>query len=872
MGSKGNAGRRSGSISSLMVMMSAIAMIVMVIVFGVVSFVVARVKTESDSQVTMNNASTVISGIVSDYMNGRIAEVTALAANETAVGYAVAAGEYEYGSDAAAAEGSAEVQAMLDKLVMSYTDIVSAWVVSAESGVLTADNGRFINSSEFNLTGRYWYKEFSLNESVMCTAVNDSLFDTSVDAVSVIAPMYKNGNIVGYAGAEINAAGIAKILNQYTLSSGCYPIITCNYGTIVFAPETDEFSKAFNIKQMPLLNVLIQSSSLSNGLDSYSDGIKRNVYYNIDNASVPGWSVIVLFDSNILNGGIYNFFLIEMILLTALAAMVLVILKNRLKTATWIIPKLNEAITAISEGDYKYSIDTTFADNNGLIEMAKKINGIAESMGEKNEIILSYMSKDTLTGLSNRNSLYDRLEELISRRSGEEQADENHFAVMFVDIDNFKWLNETLGHNFGDCVLSTFASMLSSSLTKYGEVYRFSGDEFIILVEFGNDYNKIQEVVEILQNTFSHQIKILTDKIYIKFSVGVAIFPDDDISVDMLLRDADLALHRAKEGGKDRVSFYSNAAKRRNFSKAAIHQQLTTALRDNEMFLNYQPIISTETGDIHGFEVLLRWTSSLYGNVPPSEFITVAEETGEIVQIGTWIFENSCRFLKTLCDKYRDDIIMSINVSPVQLKRADFLDLVNQIIGITQVNPKNIQIEITESTLIDFVDTDITVFEKLSDMGISIALDDFGTGYSSLNYLKNFPIKCLKIDKSFVDEINKNKRDYAITDSIIDLVHNLDIKTVAEGIETVGQYKFLCEMKCDYIQGFLMSKPLDEVTALEFVEKYDALHKPDSRSLAAHERQLAKERKERDKQKKAQAAAEKNDQPSAKLVDVFISK
>ncbi|MBQ8827134.1 MAG: EAL domain-containing protein [Oscillospiraceae bacterium] len=865
---------KNKDISSMMIAISAAAMFVLIVVFGVVSFIIARVKTETDSQVTMHNASNVISGLVSDYMGGKITDVSVLAADESAADYAAAMAGYEYGSDVYAEIDGEAIQQKLNKIVISNSDVVSAWIVSESSGVLIADNGRYIDSDDFNLYGRYWYKDFNVQNGVMCASVSEGYFDASENTIAIIAPLHKNGNIVGYAGVEIAEAGIAKILNQYTLSSGCYPLITCNYGTVVYAPDTAEFNSAFKIKQMPLLNVLIQASSLSNGLDSYSEGIQQKVYYNIDNSSVPGWSIIVLFDSDVLNGGIYNFFVIEMVLLTCFIVIVLIVLKNRLKAATWIIPKLNEAITEISNGNYKYAIDTTFAENNGLIEMASRINGIAESMGEKNEIILSYMSRDTLTGLPNRTSLYDHLEMLISRdRTDNTAEDNNRFAVMFIDIDNFKWLNETLGHNFGDSVLSTFASMLSSSLNKYGKVYRFSGDEFIILVEFGNDYNKIQEIVEILQNTFSHQIKIMTDNIYIKFSVGVAIFPDDDVTVDMLLRDADLALHRAKEGGKDRVSFYSNAAKRHSFSKAAIAQQLSTALKDGEMFLNYQPIISTETGDIHGFEVLLRWTSSLYGHVPPSEFITVAEETGEIVQIGTWIFENSCRFLKTLCDNYRDDIIMSINVSPVQLKRADFLDLVNRIIDITQVNPVNIQIEITESTLIDFVDTDITVFEKLNDMGISIALDDFGTGYSSLNYLKNFPIKCLKIDKSFVDEINNNKRDYAITDSIIDLVHNLDIKTVAEGIETVGQYNFLCEMKCDYIQGFLMSKPLDEVTALEFVEKYDALHKPDSRSLAEHERQLAKEKKERARNKEVSNAMSDGDSDSSsKLMDVFISK
>ncbi len=185
---------------------------------------------------------------------------------------------------------------------------------------------------------------------------------------------------------------------------------------------------------------------------------------------------------------------------------------------------------------------------------------------------------------------------------------------------------------------------------------------------------------------------------------------------------------------------------------------------------------------------------------------------------------------------------MSVNVSPVQLKRPDYIDHIRRVIDITQVKPENIQIEITENLFIDFIDSDSDTIDQINKMGISLALDDFGTGYSSLNYLKNFPIKCLKIDKSFVDEINQNKRDYALTDSIIDLVHNLGIKTIAEGIETVGQFNFLTRMHCDYIQGFLMSKPLNEAAALEFVKKYDALHKPDEQKLMDNEKLLEVEK------------------------------
>ena len=232
-----------GDISSRMALISAISMISLVIVFGIISFIVASVKTETDSQVTMHNAANVISGIVSDYMDVKLSQVSELASDESAADYADALGEFQYGADAVAYEGSAAMQETLNRMVITGTDIVSAWIISEESGVLVADNGRFLDADILNLTGKYWHKGFAFNKGMTCTASSESFFDESINTVSVISPLYKNGNLVGYAGIEVDTNGISKILNQYTLSSGCYPIITCNYGTVVYSPESEEFNK-----------------------------------------------------------------------------------------------------------------------------------------------------------------------------------------------------------------------------------------------------------------------------------------------------------------------------------------------------------------------------------------------------------------------------------------------------------------------------------------------------------------------------------------------------------------------------------------------------------------------------------------------------
>ena len=846
-----------------------VIMIIITVLFGVISYFVAKFTAEDSSSDDMNNAASVISSIVYDYMDPKIKETQKIVSDDKITEFINYGGVSVSEKDIVSSPDYKYVMDSLDTLVSSDKDNVSAWLAFDVSGALIGNGGKFLSPDDFSLKDQYWYKKSNMasgtSSQPMCSAITKSVFDDTQEVVTVICPVVEIETTMGYVGLEISVDALNKILGQYTLNSGCYPIVTCNFGTFIYSPSSTEFTDKFNVNRAPLINVLSQAESYQDGIDSFSDGYDT-VYFNVDNTSVPGWSIIVLFDNDIMTGGIYKYFKQICVIICCMVILSVILIRNAVNKEAALIPKINETVSGMTEGAYKNTIDTVLSSENELKTIADNVNKISVMLKEKDALIEQYAQNDILTELPNRVSLYNEIENLICNYKKDNE--DKHFALMFIDLDNFKWLNETLGHNFGDEVLRTFAEMLSTAVIKYGKVYRFSGDEFILIVEFGSDYGKIYEVIDIMRKAFDKPVRVMSDNIYFKFSVGISIYPDDDEKIDMLLRDADMALHRAKENGKDRVSFYTNVSKKHTFSKASLAQRITTALRDNELYLNYQPIISTATGDIHGFEVLLRWNSAEFGNVPPTEFIQIAEETGAIVQIGTWIFESSCRFLKQLCDNYRDDIIISINVSPVQLKRSDYIEHIKRVIEITQVDTKNIQIEITESTLIDFTDSDNNVIHEINDLGIAIALDDFGTGYSSLNYLKNFPIKCLKIDKSFIDEINNNQRDYAITDSIIDLVHNLGIKTVAEGIETVGQYNFLCNMTCDYIQGFLMSKPLNEEDALEFVKMYDALHKPDSAHLEEHERQLADEREKKAKKADMGGCIEIS---NASLVDGTIS-
>ncbi len=842
-----------------------VLIVILLILFGIISFFLMRMNVSENTIQTMTNTGSLISGLVNDHMGEYADELSIVTSDPDLVGFIA---DINSSEDVSSVKHFDKFSGKLSRIVSDNSDIVSAWIISEQNGRLTGSSGNVAEADSYGLSDIKWYQDYisgKANSSALhCTNVSESIIvPDEQEIVTLIAPVKSGDNVFCFCGIEVRAESVFSVLSKYTFNTGSYPIVASD-SEVIYAPSENGFSEKFSLSDPSLMNIISRRNSSYNSFDSYVSESDETVYYYFETGSLTSWNIIVLFDSSEINGNIYTTFMQQLIVLGCLAVLMFIIGLNILRNESHRIRDIHVCTEEIAAGNLNYRIPKTGKSETGQI--AENINKIAEMFQAKNAIISNFNSTDTLTGLSNRIKLYEYMEDIIRTR----EEGRSRFAVMFVDIDNFKWLNETLGHNFGDAVLSTFASVLKEQTQHDCSAFRFSGDEFIIIKEFDTDYSAVYDVIERLHKCFNSPLEVLNDKIYIKFSVGVSIYPEDDLTPDLLLRNAEMALHRAKESGKDRVAFYTNSHKNQSsFSKAVIARSLNEALRNGELFLHYQPIVSTKTGDIHGFEVLLRWISPEFGVVPPTEFINVAEESGAIVQIGTWIFENACRTLKQINETLNPDVIMSINVSPVQLRRDNYIEHVKRVIDITQVNPKNIQLEITESTLIDFTDSKTTVIEEINDMGIALALDDFGTGYSSLNYLKNFPIKCLKIDKSFIDEINNNKRDYAITDSIIDLVHNLGIHTVAEGIETVGQYDFLTDMNCDYIQGFLMSKPLGEADAIEFVEKYDALHKPDKLRLKENEKKLADERKLRDLEKKKNSSSVQNPFPTA---DYIISK
>jgi len=410
---------------------------------------------------------------------------------------------------------------------------------------------------------------------------------------------------------------------------------------------------------------------------------------------------------------------------------------------------------------------------------------------------------DTLTDLANRRLFYDRLAQVIehSKRNG------TLAALLYLDLDQFKRVNDTLGHEIGDVLLQEIANRLRGCVRKEDTVGRPGGDEFTILLYDIRTPTDASLVAEKILKRLREPLSISGHQLVITPSVGIAIIPDDGMEPNLLMKNSDLAMYRAKDNGRNNYQFYSEEMNTDAVTRLRTEYELRRALDNQEFELYYQPKVRLIDQKIVGVEALIRWQHPERGLLGPAEFIEIAEETGAIVEIGTWIIEEACVAGRSLCEKAGEDVQMAINISPRQFRDPNLVSTIRRSMRETGLKPHNLEIEITETMLMGDIEAANETVHRLHDLGISLAIDDFGTGYSSLSYLKKFPIDTVKVDRSFVMDIPESSDDKAITSAVIAMAHRLNMKVVAEGVETKEQLEFLLGENCDFAQGYLFSKP-----------------------------------------------------------------
>ena len=441
----------------------------------------------------------------------------------------------------------------------------------------------------------------------------------------------------------------------------------------------------------------------------------------------------------------------------------------------------------------------------GLVNIATRIAGIAIERKFAEDRIQFMANHDALTGLPNRTLLEDRLSQavLLARRY------DRCVTVLFIDLDNFKLVNDSLGHNAGDELLKTIAKRMVQRVRATDTVVRLGGDEFVIvLFDQTKDTDVISETVQKIQAAIAEPVRLEGHDLRVTSSIGIANYPDDGVDADSLMANADAAMYRAKEIGRDNFQFYTPTLNTKVHRKFLLQQELRNAVAQSEFVLHYQPQVDLRTGRVFAVEALIRWNHSKLGMVPPMKFISLAEETGLIVPIGAWVLREACRQNKAWQDAGLPLMAVSVNVSARQFRERDLVSRVVRALRDSGLEARYLELELTESLIMEDVEFAVVTMKELQGLGVRLSIDDFGTGYSSLSALKTFPISRLKIDKSFVDGILADENDGAVAVAVISLGHSLNLSVIAEGVETEAQAAFLRRINCDEMQGYLFSKPL----------------------------------------------------------------
>src|SRR5215813_6716919 len=425
------------------------------------------------------------------------------------------------------------------------------------------------------------------------------------------------------------------------------------------------------------------------------------------------------------------------------------------------------------------------------------------------------VSLDTITGLPNRLLFNDRLRVAMVHANRYREK----LAVLFLDIDRFKVINDSLGHSIGDELLRRVAERVGGCIRQEDTIARLGGDEFTVLLpgiakeeDAATIANKILEAVR-LPFFIEHR------ELFITTSIGVTLYPDDGADAETLVRNADTAMYRAKEQGRDTYQLYAPTMNSRALERLSLEGRLRQALQNHELVVHYQPLIDLATGQLRGAEALLRWQHPELGLISPGEFIPIAEVSGLIVPIGQWVLWTACAQAMKWHHSGFPGLTVAVNLSSRQFQQADLVFQVTEALQASGLAPECLDLEITESNAMQNAELSISALWDLKNLGVRLSMDDFGTGYSSLNYLRRFPIDRIKIDQSFVRDVNRNPDDAAIAAAIIAMAHSLKLTAVAEGVETEEQLEFLKDQRCDEMQGYLFSPPVPAARFEEILEK-----------------------------------------------------
>lgn len=488
---------------------------------------------------------------------------------------------------------------------------------------------------------------------------------------------------------------------------------------------------------------------------------------------------------------------------------------NKDGKATKLVFRVSLSQNSSSEQVYTlYGLDITDIDLEADLAF-KEVSATAQLSTEKRSLEINEPEETKeLNPVPNRPYLLQKIKAYLDQDQGEA-------ALFFIDSDNFKYVNDTLGHACGDQLMELIRGRLSQFFGQKGQIFHLGGDKFIIFLNQFHSKNEVVKWIEQMLWGFRQPFAVMEHEVYVTLSIGVSFYPENGDCEEELFKNAELAMYRAKEQGKDRFVIFEPALLQAFNDRYTIEKHLRKAIKQQEFAVHYQPQVCLKTGKILGVEALIRWYSPELGTVSPAKFIKVAEDSRLIIEIGEWVLREACQFGKKINDLYGLSLKMSVNVSLLQVLHDGFIDMVGGILTETGLQAQQLELEITESVFMESFDLILWKLELLKSRGVQFALDDFGTGYSSLSYLERMPISTLKIDKAFIDQVTSyhTEHQHTLAKSIVLIGRNLGLVVVAEGIETKEQLEYVKRAKCDLIQGYLLSKPLTETELSHLLEK-----------------------------------------------------
>lgn len=701
--------------------------------------------------------------------------------------------------------------------------------------IASSDIDHIGHNDKENLTLSYVFA--TRKPAVGVSGINPDPQDLSkLNTIEIGYPIHDNidnNPPLGYLVATLHLSYFDNYLDNITFGETGYAFLLNHNGNILYHPDETRIGER------------ITSSKLSNLVNDFNKGqIKSSgsfdYYYN-DSHQIYGYCIIPELDWVLLSTqdtsevlSMTSLILTLLILVCAILLIVIVIFAHSFsKRFTEPIISLRDAMKTASDGDL--SVQSNIKDKNELGELSKNFNKMIHIIKTNYEDLTSMHDElltneeqlrnnydhieylayhDTLTSLPNKLAFLDYVNASLISSSG---AKKSH-AIYFIDLDDFKTVNDTLGHEYGDSLLVKTSQMLAN-LGENNMLARVGGDEFLVFRENISSKEEVIEYAEMIIDCFSHPIEIEEESIYITLSIGIAIYPDNGLTPNALIKNADIAMYKSKDTGKNKYTIFDSKMEDELNRNIAIIEILRTAIENKNIYLQYQPQYELKTNSIIGFEALMRIHSNNLGFLIPDEFIPAAEESGLIVELSAWLIREACSFNKNLFDHGIAPRHVSVNISSVQINRPGFIEFISDVLEETGLPAQYLEIEITESTLVSSIMDASTLLLDLRKLGVKISLDDFGTGYSSLNYLTNMPIDTLKIDKSFIDNICTSKKDARIAQSIITLAHSLNIKVIAEGVETEEQLKLLRSQNCDMVQGFVFSQPLHPEELEDLIRK-----------------------------------------------------